>query len=204
MRQAPYMEERTPLKSKNAMDEEYYYSYQLEAATPRELELTPLQSASTSDIQYLSEQKSDPKRVWMYSLACFFGFACSALLLLGQRNANELTEGAAWSSKAAPFSTVDPTTLGVLGTERPWISRPGKVFGDLVDKDLPLPTNSWFQNFLLGSGNDEDGNKVFQVPYILDIAGSITGIRTHACHVQANDRMVMVRDFTPKVQSYLT
>eukprot|EP00599_Poterioochromonas_sp_BG-1_P009041 CAMPEP_0173139988 /NCGR_PEP_ID=MMETSP1105-20130129/4598_1 /TAXON_ID=2985 /ORGANISM="Ochromonas sp., Strain BG-1" /LENGTH=938 /DNA_ID=CAMNT_0014052849 /DNA_START=75 /DNA_END=2891 /DNA_ORIENTATION=+ len=186
------MEERTPLKSNNAMDEESYYSYQLEGASPRELELTPLQSASTSDIQYLSEKKSDPKRVWMYSLACFFGFACSALLLLGQRNTNELTEGAAWSSKAAPFSTVDPTTLGVLSTERPWISRPGKVFGDLVNKDLPLPTNSWFQNFLLGSGNDEDGNKVFQVPYILDIAGSITGIRTHACHVQANDRMVMM------------
>lgn len=101
-------------------------------------------------------------------------------------------ESAAWSSKAAPFSIVDPTTIGVIGIERPSISLPGKAFGNLVDKDIPLPTNTWFENFMLGPGDDENGNKVFQVPYILDTAGPIAGVRTHACHVQANDRMVMV------------
>jgi hypothetical protein len=99
---------------------------------------------------------------------------------------------AAWSSKAAPFSRVDPATLNITGVERPAVSYPGRVFGKLLDKDIPLPTNAWFENFLLGPGDDPDGNKIFQVPYILDMAGPIPGIRTHACHVQANGRAVMV------------
>jgi hypothetical protein len=100
---------------------------------------------------------------------------------------------AAWSSRAAPFSTVDPVSLGFIAMDRPDISKPGPIFGDLLDRKLPLPTNSWYENFLLGMRNDGQENKVFQVPYILDTGGNIPGVRTHACHVQANNRAVMVR-----------
>lgn len=101
--------------------------------------------------------------------------------------------GAAWSSKAAPFSTFDPRDLGFLGLQRPDESKPGAVFGDLSKDSHPLPTNSWYENFLLGAAYSGQENKVFQVPYILDTAGPIAGVRTHPCHVQADSRSVMVR-----------
>jgi hypothetical protein len=100
---------------------------------------------------------------------------------------------AAWSSKAAPFSTVDPQALGVIGLDRPSVSMPAPVFDGLLKQDIPLPTNAWYENFFLGSPTtDPDGSKVFQVPYIIDIASVIPGVRTHACHVQAFGRQVMM------------
>jgi hypothetical protein len=100
---------------------------------------------------------------------------------------------AAWSSKAAPFSTVDPQSLNVTGIGRPSISMPSSIFNGLLKPGIPLPTNSWYENFLIGTPTvDPDGGKVFQVPYILDVAGKIPGIRTHACHVQAFTTQVMM------------
>lgn len=103
-------------------------------------------------------------------------------------------EGAAWSSNAEPFSNVDPASLGFISALRPSASVPGAVFGDTYvsgsDSNKPLPTNAWYQNLLIGSTVDEQ-NKVFQIPYILDTAGPIPGIRTHHGHVQGNDRMVI-------------
>ena len=100
--------------------------------------------------------------------------------------------GSAWASKAAPFSTVDPMSLGLIAVDRPDISKPGPIFGDLLEREIPLPTNSWYENFLLGFKNTDPENKVFQVPYVLDTAGRIPGVRTHPTHVQANNRAVMV------------
>jgi endoglucanase Acf2 len=102
-------------------------------------------------------------------------------------------ENSAWASRSEPFSVVDPTSLGLYSVERTWSSKPGKVFGKLLHTKFPLPTNSWYQNLLIGGvGNRDTENKVFQVPYIIDTAGPIPGIRTHPAHVQANDRSVMV------------
>lgn len=77
-------------------------------------------------------------------------------------------------------------------------SKPGPVFGQLLERGpknelkIPLPTNNWYENLLLGSSNVDEENKVFQVPYIVDTSGYIQGVRTHPAHVQANDRTVMV------------
>lgn len=98
----------------------------------------------------------------------------------------------AWSSKSIPFSSVDPASLGFLPLNRPPQSAPGVAFVELMNLSIPLPTNSWYENFLLGERVDYPENKVFQVPYILDTAGPIPGIRSHPCHVQANSRAVMV------------
>lgn len=92
--------------------------------------------------------------------------------------------GAAWSANAPPFSVVDPHDLGFTYIDRPEDSKPGDVFRNLRSSGAPLPTNSWCENFFLGEGNnDNPENKVFQIPYVLDTAGPIRGIRTHASHV---------------------
>ena len=111
--------------------------------------------------------------------------------------------GSAWSSKAEPFSYVDPTTLGIQSIDRPSSSKPGKILENLISIDseshipeTPLPTNTWYQNLILGDSNTDPENKIFQIPHIIDTAGYIRGIRTHPCHLQANDRMVMVRLMT--------
>lgn len=134
---------------------------------------------------------------------------CAALLLISGavfalkrplESAKEIpVMGSAWSSKAEPFSYVDPTTLGILSIDRPASSKPGRILDNLISvdpesriPDTPLPTNTWYQNLILGDSNIDPENKIFQIPHIIDTAGYIRGIRTHPCHMQANDRMVMV------------
>lgn len=105
-------------------------------------------------------------------------------------------EGAAWSAIAQPLSTVDPESLGFIAIDRPKVSMPGPIFGDLLLKNVPLPTNSWCENFFLGNSNTESMNRVFQLPYVIDTEthnGTTQGLDTHPAHVQANDRTVEVR-----------
>ena len=104
----------------------------------------------------------------------------------------EYLEGNAWSSIAVPFSTVSPASIGFRSIDRPQSSSPGPIFKNFINRQIPLPTNSWCENFFLGNSNTGHDNKVFQVPYILDTAGPTQGIRTHSTHVQANDRAVMM------------
>lgn len=102
-------------------------------------------------------------------------------------------EGAAWSSKAAPLSTVNPADLGLNYAYRPSMYMPGASFVELItNRTIPLPTNSWYENFVIGQDNTVPETAVFQVPYILDTSGHLTGIRTHPCHVQGNTKTVMV------------
>ena len=98
----------------------------------------------------------------------------------------------AWSSVAEPFSTVNPIDIGVIGIDRPLVSRPGAVFDKLLvdKKKIPLPTNSWLESLFLGEINTGPNNRVFQVPYIIDTNGYIQGVRAHPAHVQANSRQV--------------
>jgi hypothetical protein len=39
---------------------------------------------------------------------------------------------AAWSSVAQPFSTLNPMDLGVIGIDRPAMSRPGAIFDQVI------------------------------------------------------------------------
>lgn len=168
-------------------------------------EKTPLQIESRGDVEANDLRKRDESRrlvpefsftqkhaaiVVILSTSILF---CVALLISVSSSASDkVIESAAWSAKAQPFSTVDPTTLGVIGRNRPSESMPGPIFGDLLNQDVPLPTNSWYENLFLGYNNNGLDNKVFQVPYILDTGSSVAGIRTHPCHVQADAREIMV------------
>ena len=104
---------------------------------------------------------------------------------------------AAWSAIAQPLSILDPETLGFLAIDRPPISMPGLIFGELLEKNVALPTNSWCENLFLGSSNTESTNRVYQLPYVIDteVHGNLStqGVETHPAHVQANERMVEVR-----------
>lgn len=106
-------------------------------------------------------------------------------------------EKAAWSAIAQPLSILDPESLGFLAIDRPPISMPGLIFGELLEKNVALPTNSWCENLFLGSSNTESTNRVYQVPYVIDTEvhgnASTQGVETHPAHVQANEKMVEVQ-----------
>jgi hypothetical protein len=106
-------------------------------------------------------------------------------------------EKAAWSAIAQPLSILNPESLGFLAIDRPPISMPGLIFGELLEKNVALPTNSWCENLFLGSSNTESTNRVYQVPYVIDTEvhgnASTQGVETHPAHVQANEKMVEVR-----------
>ena len=87
--------------------------------------------------------------------------------------------------------------LGIIGIDRPLISRPGPVFGQLLEANIPLPTNSWLESLFLGKTNHGPFNRVFQVPYIIDTNGYIQGTRAHSVHVQGLIRQVEMTFETP-------
>ena len=97
-------------------------------------------------------------------------------------------EGLAISSEYPPYSVVDPRSLGIKNIERPEVSRPGEVFGKMLETGVPIPTNSWCENFLIGGNINDESNKVFQVPYVVDTAGSISGLRVHSANVKVSTK----------------
>jgi hypothetical protein len=65
------------------------------------------------------------------------------------------------------------------------------VWGPLLTAQTPLPTNSWFENLVLGDLlNDETTSRVFSIPYMLDTAGPVPGVRTHGTGVKATANTV--------------
>jgi endoglucanase Acf2 len=71
--------------------------------------------------------------------------------------------GAAWDT-SEPLSIADPTTLGFVGIDRVESAVPKReLWGDV---QRPLPTNSFWTNLVLGSGNTLENN-VAVLPYIV-------------------------------------
>ena len=96
------------------------------------------------------------------------------------------------SDENIPFSNVDPLSLKFMLAERPDVSMPGPALEDVSKTHSTLPTNSWCQNLMIGSG-EHDENRVYQLPYIVDVASSITGMRTNPIHVYADSTQVMTQ-----------
>ena len=170
--------ERTPLKISEANRSSVKYS--------------PLENLEIGENEFLIVKKSGRttslwgrlelnKGKYMLTIS---GMVLSVTLMVFAFASRPIFYGAAWSANADPFSTVDPHDLGFTYIDRPEISKPGEVLRNLRSSGIPLPTNTWCENFLLGEGhNNSPQNKVFQIPYVLDTAGTIPGIRTHASHV---------------------
>ena len=147
-------------------------------------------------------QKSSTYRGLIYVSAAIFVILFLATLSTYASNKPTMApfprEGAAWSAIAQPLSFVDPETLGFIAIDRPEVSMPGPIFGDLLLAKVPLPTNSWCENLFLGDTNTASMNRVFQLPYVIDtesINNDTQGVNTHPAHVQANDRVVEVSIF---------
>jgi hypothetical protein len=105
-------------------------------------------------------------------------------------------------SAVQPFSIVDPESLGFLAINRPNASMPGRIFDQLSEKHIPLPTNSWCENFFLGDSNDGVENRVYVLPYVIDTDsrdGTTRGLNVHPGHVQANDHSMMVNNDVPVI-----
>jgi hypothetical protein len=204
-------DESTPLKSSYSTfsvvrGEDVYNRYDGEtmasSSSPAPLFSQSVYSRLASNPNKTKNYKE--KRIFLITLSLFLSFILFYLFVFPSTSLSTSSGffipadrlpilHASWSSKSAPFSTVDPQALGVIGLDRPSVSMPAPVFDGLLKQDIPLPTNAWYENFFIGTPTtDPDGSKVFQVPYIMDIASVIPGIRTHACHVQAFGRQVMM------------
>jgi len=100
-----------------------------------------------------------------------------------------------------PFSTVDPvSSLKLYPFERPKSSSPGTVFGKLQNGEsgngesgkYALPTNQWYENMLLLPDAMDPGetHHVYSLPYVVDAAGPIPGIRLSITHILAFEKVV--------------
>jgi hypothetical protein len=93
-----------------------------------------------------------------------------------------------------PFSRLDPVAdLGVGAIDRPADSKPPRILHKLRqahDGTAALPTNAWYQNLLL-LGDDEQPNalqhRAYTIPYMIDAAGPIPGVRLQLGHVHVTD-----------------
>jgi hypothetical protein len=55
-----------------------------------------------------------------------------------------------------------------------------------------LPTNSWYQNILLARGEPTEEQRVYPVPYLVDMVGPIPGLRVHHSTVDAGNNVIQL------------
>eukprot|EP01041_Mallomonas_annulata_P000931 gene931-1807_t len=75
-----------------------------------------------------------------------------------------------------PLSKSSPMDI-VPGIDRPVETQPGYQFGNL---QAPIGTNLWSENLFLGTEKSDQATTAYQIPYIIDTIGPITGLRTHS------------------------
>jgi hypothetical protein len=96
------------------------------------------------------------------------------------------------TGERAPYSTLDPVAdMGLYALVRPQDSSP-------PDSVLPhsrhkaIPTNTWYQNMLMAKGEPTDVHRVYSMPYVVDVAGPIPGLRVHPNHIDASTTVVQL------------
>jgi len=109
-----------------------------------------------------------------------------------------------------PLSYKSPTELGILSYNRQ-SSRPESVFGSVQNGSMigvPLPTNEWYLNLVVGLDDNpgengqydnyaSEANRVYTIPYIVDVVGPIVGIRLHYPNVLSYGTVVQ-SNFVPQ------
>lgn len=101
---------------------------------------------------------------------------------------------------SAPFSHLDPVhDLGLPEHVRAKAVSPDWKYLDASfkspeDHRNAVPTNAWYQNLLMANGEPSNLQRVYPVPYLVDLVGMIPGLRAHVTHIEAND-MVMQLSF---------
>jgi hypothetical protein len=105
----------------------------------------------------------------------------------GRPNEEEFTDaaGAELSNVFfAPLSQLDPVSdLDLPNVLRPAASRPSSRLDPLraTTPDQALPTNAWYQNLLLLRDDESptSNHRAYTMPYIVDVVGTIPGMRVH-------------------------
>jgi hypothetical protein len=116
------------------------------------------------------------------------------------------------------FSQLDPVQdLGLTNFQRPRSSRPPPnlesyvlkqqqqqqgvrdTIGTNASETLPtptvaIPTNAWYQNLLSVDDNDMPNSihRAYTIPYIVDAAGPIAGLRIHVSHILATQTVIQL------------
>lgn len=96
-----------------------------------------------------------------------------------------------------PFSKLDPVyDLHLYGFDRnadtsppPYIDRP--------NADAAVPTNEWYQNLLLNHVETSELQRVYAVPYMVDLAGPIPGLQIHPNHIDASSNVIQLSYVIP-------
>lgn len=96
-----------------------------------------------------------------------------------------------------PFSKLDPVyDLHLYGFDRnadtsppPYIDRP--------NADAAVPTNEWYQNLLLNHAETTELQRVYAVPYMVDLAGPIPGLQIHPNHIDASSNVIQLSYVIP-------
>lgn len=115
----------------------------------------------------------------------------------GKDEAEVSTLKEAYTTESHPvLSIVTPEELDVPAVLRGDFGSPGPDFGSfyrggVMKTGQPLPTNRWYQNLLMSSAENEF-NRVYTVPYIVDTSGGITGVRFHFPRVMASSTIVQM------------
>mmetsp|Transcript_7930 Transcript_7930/g.23402 ORF Transcript_7930/g.23402 Transcript_7930/m.23402 type:complete len:1211 (+) Transcript_7930:263-3895(+) len=104
-----------------------------------------------------------------------------------------------------PLSLLDPVRdLDLAEHGRPWNDPSFPAFYYDHDKNdanpsndprrKALPTNAWYQNLLQVPQNQEPANlqRVYTGPYLVDVVGTIPGLRVHAPEIDASDMVVQL------------
>lgn len=92
-----------------------------------------------------------------------------------------------------PLSTLDPTVY-FADVVRPADSSPSSRLDPLKEKSSAVPTNSWYQNLLLLRDGEVPSmnHQAYTLPYIVDVAGPIPGVRLHSGRVETSADQVIV------------
>jgi hypothetical protein len=97
-----------------------------------------------------------------------------------------------------PFSHLDPVhDLGLAEHKREpavspdWHFLRASLKSEGDDRNA-LPTNSWYQNLLMVRDEPSNLQRVYPVPYLVDVVGLIPGIRAHVTHVEANAEVMQL------------
>ena len=96
-----------------------------------------------------------------------------------------------------PFSVVDPADYFPV-TERAEGSLPSSRLAALKEQHSSLPTNAWYQNFLLlrdGESPTAD-HRAYTQPYVVDVAGPLPGLRMQLGKIDTTSDQVIVADGT--------
>jgi hypothetical protein len=85
--------------------------------------------------------------------------------------------------------------LGLYSFSRDKGSSPPSALTKGAEKNggwASYPTNAWYQNILMMDDEPSSIHRIYAVPFVLDPAGPIPGVRVHPNHIQASTAVVQL------------